>query len=164
MAFVPSRKVDDSDVKAFVIANSQTIAVGDAVIPAATTHAGAVTGAANTTGIILGVVRAILNPLGKPLEVNSYAVASNNETVGGILAEITPCYIDLEYLADLSQVSGTTTSSNLMGQFNLSTSVNGQLDETSYGVFSTQKQFFSFGANPQNASQVYGKFSTTKVV
>lgn len=169
MAFTPLKKYDETDVRAYGIANSQTLAVGDAVIPAATTSAGFVTGAQNTTGIVLGIVRAILNPNGKPLEVTSYAVASNNQTVAGIMAEIIPCYLDVEWLADMSQATATTTSSGLMQQFNLSTSSNALLDETSTGVFSTQKQFFSFGSstinpNVTSTSQVTGKWSTTKVV
>ena len=89
----------------------------------------------------------------------------------------------------MSQGLTTTTSSNLMGMFYLAygtygtTSVHynagtsatltqaGQLDETSYAAFTTQLQFFSYGAytignvNSSNLyTQVTGKFCPTKVV
>lgn len=164
MAFNPLRRIYESDVKVYTIGNSEAITVGDAVIPGATTHAGAVIGAKNTTGIVIGVVKAIFTPGSKPLEKNSVTVASDNETVGLIAAEIIWTHLDMEWEADLSQASGTTANSNLIGQFNLSASSNAQLDETSYGVFSTQKQFASFGVSPVSTSKVRGKWSSTKTL
>ncbi len=161
MAFKPLRLVSFEDMKTAVIANSQTIAIGDVVIPAATTHAAAVTGAANsTTTPLLGVVISIMGANGQVLEKSSVTVASNNETVGLISVQFIPSFIPMEYVADTTAATGTTTSSNLMGCFTIDTSVNGKLLESSYVVFSTVKQFFSYGANPLNSSQVIGHFTT----
>ena len=192
MAFKILKKTDDLDYKAAVGGNSITIAIGDAVMPGATTHAGAIVPALNSTsqytGILTGVCTGIyLN--GKPLEVGLYTTSSTNETVANVQIEYAPAYIDLEYIADMSQGLTTTTSSNLAGMFYLaygtygttSTHYNagtnntltqaGQLDETSYAAFTTQLQFFSYGAytlgNINSSSlytQVVGKWCPTKVV
>lgn len=159
MAFKPKNLVSFEDLKTAIIANSQTIAIGDTVIPGATTHAGAVTGAANTTAGILGVVISIMGANGQVLEKSSVTVASNNETVGIISVQYIPTYISMEYTADLTAVSGTTTGSTLPGMFTVDTSTNGKLLESSYTVYSTVKQFFSYGFNPLNSSQVFGHFT-----
>jgi hypothetical protein len=163
IAFTPLRKIQEWETNTYLGGNSDTIAVGDAVIPGATTHAGAVIHAYGTTGIVTGVATAILAAPGnsKPLEVTSYAFASNNETVAQILVRVVPTFLPIIYNADGSANFGTTTSSKLQGTFNLSNGTAGVLDETSYGVFSTQKQFASFGVNPLNVKQVIGKWSST---
>ncbi len=160
MAFIPYKLVDEQDVKRSVYANSQLATIGVVVIPAATTHAAAVTPAA-TSGIVLGVVRAIIAN-GKPLEAQSNTVASNNETVAQTLVEWIPAYIPIEYTADMSAAGGTTTSSDLMQAFNLASGAL-TIDESSTGVFSTQKQFFSFGTIVTGGKQLRGKFATTAV-
>lgn len=162
MAFVPLKPENITETKVAVIANSQTLSVGDVIIPDGT-NAAAVKTAANTTGIVLGVVKSIVQP-GGIVGKNSVTVASDNETKDQISVQYIPAYIDVEYEADLSQAAGTTSGSNKMGQFNLSTGDGGVLDETSYGVFSTQKQFFSYGVSPESTTKVRGKFSTTKTV
>lgn len=162
MSFVPLKRIQETDFRAYVIANSEAIiTVGDAVIPGATTSAGFVIGAKNTTGPIMGVVKAIVAN-GKPLEVNAVTVSSSNQTVAQTAVEIIWAHLDIEWLADLSAASGTTTNSGLIQQFNLSATLNGTLDESSTGVFSTQKQFASFGVSPISTSKVTGKFSSTK--
>lgn len=164
MAFKPKGLVSFEDLKTAIIANSQTIAIGDAVIPAATTSAGFVTGAANTTAGVLGVVISIMGANGQVLEKSTVTVASNNQTVGFIAVQYIPTYVSMEFTVDLSAVSGTTTGSNLVGMFNLSASVNGQLNEASYTVYSTKGQFLSYGVNPLNASQVIGHWSPLTAV
>jgi len=162
MAFIPNKKVEEQDLKEYVITNSSTVAIGDALIVDGTNKL-SVKGAANTTGIIIGVCVA-LRSSNAVLEKNSVTVASDNETVAQIKAVFIPAYLPIEYTADLSAAAGTTTGSDKMGQFNLSTSLSGTLDETSVGVFSTQKQFFSFGPTSYSTTKVTGKFSTTKVL
>lgn len=162
MAFIPRKEVPSKDLKTAIIANSEAIAIGDAIIPDGTVKS-TVKGAKNTTGIILGVVFSILGTDGKVLEKNTVTVGADNATVAKISVKYIPAYLPIEYTADISQAAGTTTASDLMGQFNLSASVNGTLDETSVGVFSTQKQFFSFGVTPESTTKVIGKFSTTLV-
>lgn len=164
MAFTPLKKVEEQDLKVRVIANSQTVKVGDSLIVDGT-NKNAVLGAANTTGIIVGVCVAIKQLNGNSItEKTSITVGSSNETTTQYAAQFIPAYIPIEYSADLSAASGTTTGSDKMGQFNLSTSDSAVLDETSVGVFSTQKQFFSYGVTPYSTSVVTGKWSTTKVL
>lgn len=143
-----------------IIGNSQTLAVGDAVI-IETGNPAAVIGAANTTGIILGTVRAILAGQSQgnfPLQVNSYTAASNNETVAKVSVKILPSMLTTTYVADLDAAAGTTTGSQYLGYFSLSTTLNGTLHEASYSA-GTPKQFLSYGVNPGNQSQVIGTWS-----
>lgn len=157
--FRPQRLIAFEDLKTAIIANSQTIAIGDAVINAATTSAGFVTGAANTTAGIVGVVISIMGANGQVLEKSSVTVASNNQTVGFIAVQYIPTYIAMEYLADLTAAAATTTGSNLPGMFTVDSATNGKLLESSYTVFTTVKQFYSYGVNPLNSAQVFGHWT-----
>lgn len=121
----------------------------------------AVTGAANTTGAILGTVRSILGPLSKPLEQTTYTAPLDNTVNAQTMVEFLPSQLDTTYLADLDAAANTTPNSNLMGWFNLSSTLNGTLSESSYTptnstTYSSTKQFFSYGVNPANSSQVIG--------
>jgi hypothetical protein len=156
--FRPQRLVAFEDLKSAIIANSQTISIGDAVINAATSSAGFVTsGASSTTGIV-GVVISIVGLNGQVLEKSSVTVAANNQTVGMIGVQYIPTYIPMEYLADLTQAAGTTNYSKLPGMFSVSSNA-GQLDETTWTVFTTVKNFYSYGVNPLNGSQVFGHWT-----
>lgn len=159
MAFKPRRLISFTEMKSALIANSQTIAIGDLVIPGATSHAGAVTGAANTTVAILGVVTSIVGANGQVLEKGSVTVASNNETVGMIGVQYVPTTVNTEWIADTTAATGTTTNSNLPGMFTVDTATNGLILESSYAAYTSVKQFFSYGANSLNSSQVIGHFT-----
>ncbi len=157
MSFVPVRRPMDTELKNAVIANSITLAIGDAVVPGATTHAGAVT-LAGATGLILGVVFEILQ-LGRFCELSSVTTASDNETTKKYSARYIPTFISLEYTADLSAAAGTTTSSNLLGFFNLTGATSpSTLDETSYTAFGTAGQFWSNGVTSYLNTKVTGHF------
>jgi hypothetical protein len=158
MAFKPLRLVSNEDLKSAVIANSQTITIGDAITPAATSSAGAVTGATGSYPVV-GIVVSIVGANGQVLEKSAVTVASNNETVGIIGVQYIPTYIPMEYSATLSNTAGVTSYSKLPGMFALSTQA--LLDETSWTVYSTVKQFFSFGVDPLVPTQVIGHFTPT---
>jgi len=194
MAFKILKKTDDLDYKQALLGNSGVYSIGDVIMPGTTTHAGAIVGALNSTSQYTGIVTGVLTGIyqnGKPLEISTaYTASATNETTGAnVYGEFVPAYIDLEYIVDMSQGLTTTTSSNLAGMFYLgygtygTTSThynagasniltqNSQLDETSYAAFTTQLQFFSYGAytigaiNSSNLyTQVTGKFCPTKVV
>ncbi len=158
MAFVPLKEVPVTDFKSAVIANSETVAVGDALIPAATGHTKFVLGAASTTGRILGVCMAILGLNGKVTELQSIAAGASNETNKTYSVLYIPSHLPVEYLADLSAAVDTTTDSGGLVSFNLN-ATNNTLDETSVALFSaTQKQFVSYG-NPD-----FPGIANTKVV
>lgn len=151
--FKALRRPVDGELKKATIGNSITVAIGDVIQPGATTSAGVVV--QGTTGLLLGVVIGI-EQNGKISELNSVTTASDNQTTNKFVAVYIPTWITMEYEVDLSAVAGTTTGSNLMGFFNIvSGTTGGNLDETSYVVFSgTAGQFFSYGVQ---------SFSTTKV-
>lgn len=159
MAFKPLRPVGFNDLKSAIIANSQTIAIGDAIVNAATTHAAFVTEATTITGVC-GVVTSIVGLNGKVLEKTSVTVASNNETVGMIGVQYIPTYIPMEYMADINAVAGTTIGSNLPGMFSIDIATAGFLNESTYTVYTTVKQFYSYGKNPLNSSQVIGHWTS----
>ncbi len=146
MAFRPLKQVQYNDLKTVVIGNSQTLTVGDAIVPGATGHAKfAITGASVSTRV-LGVVVAIVGAGGTVLELQSKTVASNNETVGLIAVQYIPSSLDMEYEADMSAALATTTDSDGNGvSFNLGATA-ALLDETSVALGSaTTKQFVSYG-------------------
>lgn len=158
----PLRRPTSGELKKATIGNSITVAIGDVVQPGATTNAGVVVQA--TTGIVLGVVVGI-EQNGKISELASVATASDNQTTNKYVAVYIPAWIPMEYEADLSAAAGTTTGSNLMGSFNLvSATTGGNLDETSYLVFSgTAQQFFSYGVQSYSTTKVRGHFNYQKV-
>lgn len=155
---VPQKKLQDlyliNDV---ILGNSQTISIGDAVI-IKTGNPQAVIGAANTTGIVLGTVVAIKNGTAGGnvyLQEQTVTTASNNETVAKIGVDIVPSTSVTTYVADLDAAAGTTTNSQYMGYFNLSSTLNGTLSEASYAA-ATEKQFLSYGLLPGTTTQVQG--------
>ncbi len=157
MPFVPLRRPTDIETRKATIGNSITVTIGDAVQPGATTHAGAVV--AGTSGLLLGVVVAI-EQNGKVSELSAVTTASDNETTNKYVAVYIPTWIPIEYTATLSAAAGTTTGSNLMGFFNLTTAAT--LDETTYVVFSgTAGQFFSYGVTSYSTTNVQGHFYKT---
>jgi len=159
MAFRPLRQVSYNQIKTAVIGNSQTITIGDAVVPGATGHAKAAITAASVSTRILGVVIAIVKQDGTVLELSSKTVASDNETNAKISVQFIPSSVDMEYEADMSAAIGTTTDSDGVGvSFNMGATA-ALLDETSVALASaTTKQFVSYGQ-----SDVIGA-ANTKIV
>ena len=158
MSFVPYKGVPDeaAEFEVAVIANSAALAVGDAIVPAATGHTKAVTGAANNTTTILGVVTAILNAGYGFTGLNSVTAGASNETTPVYYVQYLPTSVPgVKYKATLSQAAGTTTNSDGIGSFNMSSSVNGKLDETSIALLTaTSKQFISLGLDPSDTAKL----------
>lgn len=161
MSFIPLRRPMDTELKSATIVNSATVAIGDAVVPGATTQAGAIT-AAGATGLILGVVFEIIQN-GKVCELSSVTAASDNETTNKYIARYVPTWVKMEYTADLDAAAGTTTGSNLVGFFDLTSGGSpSTLDESTYVVFSgTAGQFFSYGVTSYSTTKVVGHFYKT---
>lgn len=144
-------------IESVIIANSQTIAVGDAV-KINTSNPNSVNGAANTTGIILGTVLNIKNGPASGstyLQKNTVTVAADNEMVGKISVDILASNNLTTMVADLDDTAGTTTNSQYFGYFNMAPGSNSQLDESSYSA-SAEKQFLSYGLVPGSTNQVMG--------
>lgn len=167
MAFFPLKGFPDdaADFEVRVISLSSTVTIGDALIPGATGHNKSVKGGANTTGVLVGVLVAILNATYGPTELNSVTTSSTNESTPVYYAQFIPLTTPgQKFRATLSAAAGTTTDSGGMGSFNLSSTLSGTLDETSIALFSaTEKQFFSWGVDPTDPSNltVIGSFAKT---
>ena len=157
--FTPLKQVTGSDFKFGLIKNSETIANGEVIIPAISTDLGVVATGGSTTGALLGVVHALVGKDGKVLELDSKAVASDNETVAMIQAEYLPLWIPMEFGATLDADSETTDNSGAYGNFAVD-STGLLLSESSVVAFSTviAKQFFSFGVTPGTTRDVTGYF------
>ena len=178
---VPNKSVELTDLKKAVIANSvganaYYIGIGDLIQPAATSHNKFVVPAA-TTGLVLGVVVG-LEYAGKPAEVkytkgintastaagaSSSNVHNDNETTGYWKVVYIPSHVPMEYKADMSAATGTTTDSGGVAFFPClgpSASVvesAGTLNEASPALFGGSiAQFISYGVSVESASKVVG--------
>ena len=149
-------KNSDSKVqKSFVIKNSATVGLGEAV----SLSSGFVQ-RAGTSGVVLGVVTEIVNERGLPVTLtsNAYAAASDNQTVGKIKAVVNVSKEDI-YSAALDAAVGTTTGSNLAGAaFNLMADSK-TIDESTVGTPGTQ--FISLGLDPKDSTRVLVKILTS---
>lgn len=144
-------------IEGAILSNSITVSVGDAVI-INTSAPQFVTGAANTTGIVLGTVLAIKNGSASGstyLELNTVTTSASNQTVEQVSVDILASNNLCTMIADLDDDAGTTTNSQYFGYFNLSATDNGLLDESSYSA-GTEKQFLSYGLVPGSTTQVFG--------
>ncbi len=181
MSFIAQKEVPTHNLRRATIANAVgasalTIANGVALQPGATGHNKFVT-VSGTSNSVLGVVTSI-EATGKVVtEVtsvvgtnsalgsnNPYAnVYNDNETNANPWKVVyIPSNLPIDYVADTSAATGTTTNSGGLGWFNLASGA-AKLDETSIALFSgTQGQFWSYGAitDPiSNTSQVTGHWS-----
>lgn len=150
-------KNSDSKVqKHFIIANSVSVSLGDAV----QLTSGFVT-RAGTTGGILGVVTAIVDERGLPVTLTNGTIATGatNTTVAKLKAVVNVSNEDV-YSAPLDAAPGTTTGSNLVGaKFNLVSA--GELDES---TAATGVQFISLGLDPKDATKVLVKILTSALI
>lgn len=185
MAFTPFKQWAEQDTEAYIIANSQTLTIGDAVqFAGAAGSGGFLSGAASTTTAVYGVVVGFTTSPGGSVAQDtlmiapsgSYAAAANNQTLGMVRARVLPARQSRLFIADLSQTAGTTTGSGDPGFFSMA-STNGKLTETSYVVqTATALQFFSVGSGyassnngptglfPVTSTQVIGFFTNSKTV
>ena len=164
MAFKPKKTVSGQDIKKCLIDNSQTLSIGEAIIPGIQGDTSVVLTGGSTTGDLLGVVLGLEGKDGKVLELTSKAVASDNVTVAMISASYFPLYIPMEFYGVLDAAAETTDNSGTFGNFALD-STGLLLTESSVVAFSTKssKQFFSFGLTGKNTTEVSGIFIATIV-
>lgn len=137
-----------------ILTNSISVAVGDSVKTASGFAALGTTGARVLGHVVSFIGKDSLTPvkdgtyLGNPGEV--YAVASNNQTVAQVRAQIDIDTASL-YSAELDAAVGTTTGSNLAGKtFDLADE--DTLDEST--VAETTAQYYSHGLDRNNTAQV----------
>jgi len=191
MAFKPIYEVPTHQIRRITLANAigsstYTVQPYMALQPGATGHAGFATQATGTsTYPVLGVVMALyfkgakVTELASVVGVNSASsgtqttigsVYNDNETYGFWSVDYVPSNLPIDYVADTSAATGTTTDSGGAVYLSLiaaTTGVTGgmQLSESTVALFSgTQGQFYSYGylndgVNPSNTSKVVGHWS-----
>lgn len=148
------------EIKYGLMDNSETLAVGEVIIPAIQGDIGVVKTGGGTTGALLGVVRSIVGKDGKVLELNSKTVENDNVTDKMIQVTFVPIFLINEYAGALDADAETTDNSQSYGTFAV-TSTGLLLTESSYTAFTTviAKQFFSYGVTPASVRNVTGVFT-----
>jgi hypothetical protein len=157
MAFRAVKENFWPDVRSKVITDSQTLSIGEMIIPAAGTvdETSSVSTAGGTTGLVLGVVVGFKDKAGHALEENTIVAEADNMTDKLIKAIYLPCFPGLEWESDLDAAAGTTDESSSFGNFAVD-STGLLVDESSYVAFGTRSavQMFSMGLTGKNTTQV----------
>ena len=160
--FTPSKSISAEDVRYGLIDNSQTLSVGEAIIPGVQTDTSVVLTAGGTVGAVLGVVLSIVGDRGKVLEVNSYAAENDNVTDKQVKVAYVPVYIPLTFISDLDAAAETTDNSGAFGNFSID-STGLLVDESTVAAFSVVEnmQLFSFGLTGRSTTEVEVRFIST---
>lgn len=134
------------DVKSAVMDQSQTLSIGEVIIPGVRSSQSVVLTGGGTTAGLLGVVAGFKDKGGAALEFESYAAAADNDTNKKVEAVYFPLFIPTEFEVALDAAGNTTAGSGEYGNFAVDTT-GLLLDESTYVAFGTiaAKQFFSFG-------------------
>lgn len=158
------RKYQTSDAKSAIIDNSQTLTLGQVIIPGVTSATSVVKTGGSTTSYLLGVVTGFKDIAGLALEKNTYVAGASNVTTSQVRAEYQPLAIAGEFIVDLSAAAETTTGSGEFGNFSVDST--GLLAlEGSYVAFGTRTavQLFSYGltGDQMHPKQIAGIFFAT---
>lgn len=164
MSFIP-RKYDGSDVKYGLIDNSQTLSIGETIVPGVQGDTAVVLTGGGTTSYLLGVVLGFKDQNGTSLEFNTIVAENDNVTD----KQIKVAYIPLattpgEYISDLDAAAETTDNSGAYGNFSVD-STGLLVDESTVAAFGTRTslQLFSYGLTGKNTTQVNVVFFATMV-
>lgn len=161
--FIPNKELLDMFIiQNAVLANSVTVAVGDAVVITGGAPFSVTPNGANTTAAIFGTVRAINSSSSQGntyLQKSSITTAADNQTNAKISVDILLSSALTTYVVDLDAAAGTTANSQYFGYFSMKSGSAGLLLESSYSA-TVVKQFLSFGLLPGSTTQVTGIFST----
>ena len=162
MAFTPAKAISGEDVRYALIENSQTLSVGEAIIPGVSTDTSVVLTAGGTDGAVLGVVLSIVGDRGKVLEVNTIVAENDNITDKKIKVAYLPVFIPMTWFGDLDADAETTDNSGAFGNFTID-STGLLVDESTVAAFSTVEnmQLFSFGLTGKDTTQVEVRFIST---
>lgn len=163
MSFIP-RKYLASDAKSALIDNSQTLSIGEVIIPGVQGDTSVVLTGGGTTGLLLGVVTGFKDANGVSLEFNTIVAESDNITDKQIKATYLPLYIGNpgEFLSDLDAAAETTDNSGAFGNFAVD-STGLLVDESTVVAFGTRSavQLFSYGLTGKDTTQVTCVFFAT---
>jgi len=160
--FTTNKAVSGEDVKYGLIENSQTISVGEAIIPGVSTDTSVVLTAGGTLGAVLGVVLSIVGDRGKVYEVDSYVAEADNVTDKKVKVAYLPVFVPMTWLGDLDAAAETTDNSGAFGNFSID-STGLLVDESTVSAFSVVEnmQLFSFGLTGKDTTQVEVRFIST---
>lgn len=141
-------RYQNHDVKYGLIDNSQTLSVGEVIIPGIVSggDTGVVLTGGGTTGFLLGSVTGFRDNRGTSMEYDTWAAASNNVTSAMVQCAFLPLAIIPEWTTDLDDTSEVTDNSSSYGNFAVDST--GLLaDESTWVAFSTRSavQLFSYG-------------------
>lgn len=158
MAFKASRGVSGREVRRGLIDNSETLSIGEVIIPGVQGDTAVVKTGGGTTGLLLGVVIGINGTGatgGKVMEMASYAAESDNVTDKRVMVDYVPFMIPMTWFSDLDAAAETTDNSGAFGNFQLD-STGLLVDESTVVAYSTVEdmQFFSFGLTGRNTTEV----------
>jgi hypothetical protein len=145
--------------RSYIIANSQTITIGDmvrltagfaALAGAATTIMGVIVGLEDAKGLDLENARATLTNAAYTASTKTVVAASDNQTVDAVRAivDIDPFSV---YSAQPDGTMAATTGSNLIGYYCDLISASDQPDETD--TVTTKQQLFIWGLDPENTNR-----------
>lgn len=161
MSFLP-QKYDTTDLEYALLDNSQTISVGEAIIPGVQGDTSVILTAGGTLGAVLGVALGFKDTGGTALEFNSVVAESDNVTDKQVKAAYLPAYKDVRWISDLDAAAETTDNSSAFGNFSID-STGLLVDESTVQAFSVVEnmQLFSFGLTGKNTTQVSVRFIST---
>ena len=166
MAFRPLKEHAWQSTRSCLIDNSQTLSVGEAIIPSIQTDASVVLTAGGTDGLVLGVVLGFKSKNGDSLEYNTVIAENDNVTDKMIKAIYVPAHLPIDYESDLDAAAETTDNSGAFGKFTLD-STGLLVDENtviapwaSTDVLENM-QLFSYGLTGKDTTQVECRFINT---
>ncbi len=161
MAFKAS-KYSARDVKYGLMDNSQTLSVGEVIIPGVQGDTAVVLTGGGTTGLLLGAVTGFKDKAGVSLEFNTYAAESDNVTDKLVQVSYVPLAIVPEWISDLDAAAETTDNSSAYGNFAVD-STGLLVDESTVVAFGTRTavQLFSYGLTGKDTTQVTCTFFAT---
>lgn len=166
MAFIPSKSYIQGDVKKALIDNSQTLSVGEVIIPGITTDSSVVLTGGGTDGWLLGVVTGIEGKDGKVLELNTVVAEADNVTDKMIRVSYFPAHLPMEFISDLDAAAETTDNSGAFGLFAVD-STGLLVDENTVAApwanpnIPENMQIFSFGLTGNSTTQVAVRIIST---
>jgi hypothetical protein len=155
MAFKPLKQNVFQDVKSALIDNSQTLAIGEVIVPGVQGGKSVVLTGGGTTGQLLGVVVGFKDRAGHAIELNTVVAEADNVTDKLIRAVYIPAHLPIEWETDLDAAAETTAGSGTFAKF--AVDATGLLaDESSEAVYTVveDKQLFSYGLTGKNTTQI----------
>lgn len=162
MSFVPLKSNAYSDARSALIDNSQTLSIGEVIIPGVQDDTSVVLTAGGTDGAVLGVVVGFKDVAGHAIELDTVVAEADNVTDKKVKAIYIPSHLPIDYLTDLDAAAETTDNSGAFG--NMTIDSTGLLaDESTIAAFSTVEdmQLFSYGLTGKDTTQIECRLIST---